>query len=528
MRVLLPAMPTSLPAPQPVTLTLSDPLPLESDLTPRTSFRWVILTLVFFAITINYIDRMVLGLLADDIKRDFHISDYAYGWITSAFSLSYAFGQSASGRWLDKVGTRAGYALALLGWSFASMAHALARGAISFGIVRGVLGVTESPAYPAATKTLAEWFPKKERAFAMGWVNFGSCIGAIVAPILVSWLAYTFGWRVAFIGTGAVGLCWLVFWVPIYRKPIEGPGRGGLMVSIAWVLVAVLALIAVGLSTISIVAGFLESRWPPLFDWTILAALLLFLFVWIRVALWARGGLSASEVNYINSDPPDAPGKVRWARLLPHRQAWAFAFGKFMTDPIWSFYLFWLPIFYKDKFKLELKGAVGPLVVIYTISGVGGVLGGWLSSGLLKRGASVNVARKTAMLVCGAAALPVLFMSYVTDMWLATALIGIALAAHQGFSSNLYTLVSDTFPKKAVGSVAGLGGTFGYLGTSLFMAFVGWIKTVTNNNYLPIFVICAVGYLIALLVIHFLMPRLTPAQVQFDEEPLAAELPPTT
>jgi len=156
------------------------------------------------------------------------------------------------------------------------------------------------------------------------------------------------------------------------------------------------------------------------------------------------------------------------------------------------------------------------------------VLGGWLSSGLLKRGASVNVARKTAMLVCGAAALPVLFMSYVTDMWLATALIGIALAAHQGFSSNLYTLVSDTFPKKAVGSVAGLGGTFGYLGTSLFMAFVGWIKTVTNNNYLPIFVICAVGYLIALLVIHFLMPRLTPAQVQFDEEPLAAELPPTT
>jgi ACS family hexuronate transporter-like MFS transporter len=285
----------------------------------------------------------------------------------------------------------------------------------------------------------------------MGFVNAGSNVGAVAAPIMVPWLAINWGWQAAFIVTGAIGLLWLVLWIPLYRRPHEHP----------------------------------------------------------RV--------SAAELAHINSDPPDAPGKVRWLRLLGFRQAWAFAVGKFMTDPIWSFYLFWLPSFFKDRHNVDLKEVAAPMITIYLMADVGSIAGGWLSSFLIKRGWSINAARKVTLLACAVCIIPSAFVSVVSNLWTAVFLSGLALAAHQGWSSNLYTLVSDTFPKKAVGSVAGLGGTWGYIGTSLFMALVGWILTATTKNYLPIFIIASSAYLVALVIIHLLMPRMDPANI--DEEP---------
>jgi MFS transporter, ACS family, hexuronate transporter len=427
-------------------------VPLSQGDARPTRFRWVVLTLIFFGVTINYVDRMVMGILAPDLRATFHIDDRAYGYITAAFGLSYAVGQAVSGRWLDWVGTRVGYAVALFGWSIASMLHALARGPWSFGLMRGLLGFAESPVFPGATKTLAEWFPKRERALAMGFANAGANVGAVVAPIVVPWLAVNWGWQTAFIATGAVGLLWLFFWVPLYRRPHEHPK------------------------------------------------------------------VNAAELAHINSDPPDVSiRKLRWAELLTHRQAWAFALGKFMTDPIWTFYLFWLPIFLKDKHGVTLGKVAAPLVVIYLMADVGSIAGGWLSSYLIQRGWTINAARKTTLLICGLCIVPSAFVSFIPGMWPAVFVIGVALAAHQGWSSNLFTLVSDTFPKRAVASVAGLGGTMGYIGYTMFGVLTGWILTVTNKDYLPIFVIAGSAYLVALLIIHLLMPRMDPAA--FQDEP---------
>src|SRR5688500_12753854 len=382
--------------PQPVVPLSYDPP------TAPTRFRWVVLTLIFFGVTINYVDRMVMGILAPDLRATFKIDDRAYGYITAAFGLSYALGQAVSGRWLDWVGTRVGYAVALFGWSIASMLHALARGPWSFGLMRGLLGFTESPVFPGATKTLAEWFPKRERALAMGFANAGANVGAVVAPIAVPWLAVNWGRQSACIVAGGVGLLWLFFWVPLYRRPHEHPK------------------------------------------------------------------VNAAELAHINSDPPEpVVGRLRWATLLTYRQAWAFALGKFMTDPIWTFYLFWLPIFLKDKHGVTLGKVAAPLVVIYLMADVGSIAGGWLSSHLIKRGWTINAARKTTLLVCGMCIVPSAFVSFIPGMWSAVLVIGVALAAHQGWSSNLFTLVSDTFPKRAVASVAGLGGTMGYIGYTM-------------------------------------------------------------
>jgi ACS family hexuronate transporter-like MFS transporter len=412
-----------------------------------TRFRWVILALVFFAITINYIDRNVMGLVAPEVREQFQIDAKAYGYISSAFALCYALGQAMSGRWLDWIGTRVGYAIALTAWSVVSMLHAFAGSAFGFGLMRGLLGVTESPAYPAANKTLAEWFPKKERALAMGFANAGANVGSILAPIMVLYLVKNHGWQWAFLGTGAVGLLWLIFWIPLYRRPEEHP----------------------------------------------------------RV--------SADELAYIHQDPPEPTGKIRWLRLLTFRQSWGFALGKLFTDPIWSFYLFWLPTFFKDRFNASLAGVALPMVVIYVMADVGSIGGGWLSSFLIHRGWSVNAARKCALLVSALAVVPAAFISTFSHMWTAVLVAGLALSAHQAFSSNLYTLVSDTFPRRAVGSVSGLGGTFGYLGTTLFMSAVGWTLSLTGNNYLPIFVACGAAYLVAFLIIQGLMPRLEPAPI---------------
>ncbi|HEY7117851.1 MAG TPA: MFS transporter [Tepidisphaeraceae bacterium] len=421
-------------------------LPLQHGPTP-TRFRWVVLTLVFLAITINYVDRLVMGILAGDLQKLYRIDDVQYGYIQGAFALSYAAGQLAAGAWLDRVGTRIGYTLSLLGWSIASMLHAVARGPWGFGIMRGLLGVSESPAYPAATKTLAEWFPRRERALAMGFVNAGSNVGAILAPLAVPWLAVNYGWEWAFIGTGGAGLIWLFLWVPLYRRPEEHP----------------------------------------------------------RV--------SAAELAHIQSDPPEPTGKVRWAKLLTYKQAWAFAIGKFLTDSMWWFYMTWFPKFLYDHHQLNLKTIGLPLVVVYVMADVGSIAGGWLSSSLIHRGWGVNAARKTALLICAVAIVPVMFAQNVTGLWGAVALLGLATASHQGFSSNLYTLVSDTFPKRAVGSVAGLGGTCGYVGATIFQIIVGY-SVEQHNNYIVPFVCSGLAYLAAFAAIQILAPRLAAAVIE--------------
>ncbi len=430
----------------------SEALPLESR--PLVSrFRWVILGLVFLAITINYVDRLVMSILSGRLQGLYGITDIDYGYINGAFALAYASGQLLAGAWLDRVGTRIGYTVSLLAWSLASAFHAVARGPWGFGIMRGLLGISESPAYPAATKTLAEWFPKRERAFAMGFVNAGSNVGAVLAPLLVPWLAQNFGWQWAFIGTGAAGLFWLILWVPIYRRPHEHP----------------------------------------------------------RV--------SQAELAYINSDPPEPTAKVRWRTLLTFRQTWGFALGKFLTDSMWWFYMTWFPKFLYDHHQLDLKNIGLPLVIVYLMADIGSIAGGGLSSFMLHRGWTVNAARKTALLIPALAILPVMFSQQVSGLWSAVFLLGLATASHQAFSSNLYTLVSDTFPKRAVGSVAGIGGTCGYIGATIFQVIVGYAVEKHQNYTLP-FICSSLAYFAAFLVIQFLMPRLKPAQ--FGQNPAAA------
>jgi ACS family hexuronate transporter-like MFS transporter len=417
-----------------------------------THVRWIILGLIFFGTAINYMDRQVLSVLAPDLKRLFHISDEGYGNIQAAFSMAYAIGQLASGGWLDRVGTRVGYALALAVWSMASMAHALARSALGFGSARMLLGVSESPNYPTAVKVLAEWFPRSERAFGMGIVNAGTLVGAVAVPAVVPWLAIRYGWQSAFLMTGFIGFCWLGLWLLLYRKPED------------------------------------HQR------------------------------VSAAELAHIRSDPPDCTSAVRWVKLLTYPQAWAFAIGKFLTDPLWWFYMSWFPNFLNEHHGLNLSRLGPPLVVIYSMSGLGSLFGGWLSSAMLKSGYSVNAARKTGMLVPALIVMPVVFAAHVHNLWLAVILMGLATAGHQGFSSNLYTLVSDMFPKHACGSIAGLGGFFGYFGATLFMTLTGLIVgRWTHQNYTILFVIAGVGYLVACLIIQILSPRLEPAAIPAEE-----------
>ncbi len=512
------APPAVIPDPPPPFPKLAEPapvLPLEYDHTfPRpaySSYRWVILFLVFLAITINYIDRMVMGILAPSLSKQYNISKEQYGYITAAFSLSYALGQAVSGRWLDWIGTRVGYAIALLGWSVASMSHALARGALGFGIARGLLGVSESPAYPAATKTLAEWFPKKERALAMGFVNAGSNVGAIAAPMMVPWLALNYGWEWAFIVSGGIGLFWLLAWVPIYRRPHEHPR----------VSAAELAHINSDAAERTVGSIHLKPLSPreKVISSTIAAIVL---YSVVNVAGWRSGWRwpVTEGVGVVVAALAAWVFTKSWVRFITYPQALAFVGGKFLTDPIWSFYLFWLPTFLNDRYGVDLKKVGLPLIVIYLMADVGSIGGGWLSSSMIKSGFSINRARKTALLICAIIVIPSVMTSKLPLLWLAVPVAGLALAAHQGFSSNLYTLVSDAFPKRAVASVAGLGGTAGYVGTALFTMFTGWVVSVTkspanpNGNYQPVFLVAGSAYLIAFLVIHVLMPRMAPARLE--------------
>lgn len=408
-------------------------------------YRWVICGLLFFATTVNYVDRQVLGILSKDLKLAIGWTEVDYGNIVAAFNAAYAFGLLLAGRLMDRIGTRIGYAVAIVWWSLAAMGHALAHTPFGFGVARAALGAGEAGNFPAAIKTVAEWFPKKERAFATGIFNAGSNVGAIIAPLTVPWIAMHLGWRWAFVLTGAIGLVWLLFWLPLYRRPEEHPK------------------------------------------------------------------VSKAELDYIQSDPPDPPAKkVPWLSLIPHRQTSAFAIGKYLTDPIWWFYLYWIPNFFRDNHGLDLTTIGPPLIVIYLIADIGSIGGGWLSSTFIKRGWTINRSRKTAMLICALVVTPIIFAPNVKNLWGAVALIGLAAAAHQGWSCNLFTTTSDMFPRQAVGSVVGIGGMAGALGGATMAVATGYILQSTGQNYSIIFMIAGTAYLIALLVIHLLVPNLTP------------------
>ncbi len=409
-------------------------------------YRWVICTLLFFATTINYVDRSIMGVLAPTLRDEIGWTDQEYGYISAAFTQAYAIGFIFAGWFIDKVGSRLGYSIYLTLWSIAAAAHALARSAFGFGLARFGLGLGESGNFPAAIKTVAEWFPKKERALAIGIFNAGSNVGAVLAPLVVPWLALNWGWQSAFMVTGLVGLVWVLFWWPVYRKPAEHPR------------------------------------------------------------------LSKTELAYIESDPPDPPIKIPWLKLIPLKQTWAFAIGKFLTDAIWWFYLFWFPLFMNDRFGVNLASIGLPMITVYLMADVGSVGGGWLSSFLLKRNWTVNAARKTAMLICALCILPVSMAPHVSGAWVAVFLIGIATAAHQGFSANIFATTSDMFPRKAVGSVVGIGGFAGAMGGVFMNLGAGWLRENTGS-YEIMFAIAAVVYLIALLIMHLLVPKLEPAKL---------------
>ena len=439
--------------------------------------RWLICALLFFAATINYVDRQVIGILKPTLQTEFGWSEVAYGWIVFSFQTAYAIGLLMVGRLMDRLGTKLGFALSIIVWSIAAMGHAFAVGigvatfgiaawvmtsfgydpatsflsasVLGFMIARFVLGLGEAGNFPASIKTVSEWFPKKERALATGIFNSGTNIGALATPLLVPLIVVAWGWYEAFIITGALGFIWLIFWWVIYKRPEDDPK------------------------------------------------------------------LSKRELAYIQSDPPEPTTRIPWSRLFPHRQTWAFAIGKFLTDPIWWVYLFWLPDFLNKQHGLDLKSFGVPLAVIYIIADVGSIGGGYISGALIKRGWTINKSRKTAMLICALAVVPIVFAATTTSLWLAVILIGIAAAAHQGWSANIFTISSDMFPKQAVGSVVGIGGMLGAVGGMIIAPLVGYILQ-TTGSYVPIFIIAASAYLLALLIIHLLAPRLEPAAIRYE------------
>ena len=429
------------------------------------NFRWTICALLFLATTINYIDRQVIGILKPMLQTRFGWSEIDYGDLVFTFQLAYAIGFLFAGRIMDRFGTKRGYALALTIWSLAAIATAwaplygapvaavlavfgikYAATVAGFLLARFVLGLAEAGNFPAAIKTVAEWFPRRERALATGIFNAGTNVGAIITPMVVPFVTVRFGWEWAFIGTGAVGLGWLIVWWLMYHQPDEHPH------------------------------------------------------------------VTAAEVAYVRSDPPESTAKVPWLTLLGHRQTWAFAIGKLMTDPIWWLYLFWMPDFFSRNYGLSLLELGPPIIVIYLIADVGSVGGGWLSSSLIRRGWTVNRARKTAMLICAAAVVPIVFASQARSMWAAVALVSLAASAHQGWSANLFTLTSDMFPRQAVGSVVGLGGFAGAVGGMMIAKLTGYILQ-TTGSYMPVFIIAGTTYLVTLLILHLLVPKLEPARI---------------
>lgn len=411
-------------------------------------YRWTIVVLLFFATTINYLDRQVIGLLKDNLAAQFNWSETDYGHIITAFSAAYAVGFLLFGFLIDRVGTKYGYTISVIVWSLSAMAHALAKSTVGFAAARTALGLGEAGNFPAAIKSVAEWFPKKERALATGLFNSGCNVAAIIGPPLVAWIYTRYGWQEAFLWTGVLGFVWMVCWIAVYDVP---------------------------------------SR---------------------------KKSLTTQEFAYIHADPEDAQGpeKFRWARLLGLRKTWAFVLGKFLTDPIWWFYLFWVPTYFNTTFHLDLRRSAVHVSTVYIAASVGSVIGGYLSGALIRKGMPVHKARKTSMFVFALLVVPVIFIQFTSSVFMAVALISLAAAAHQAWSANIFTTASDLFPKKAVSSVVGIGSMAGAVGGILFPLLIGFLldhfKSAGHltTGYNIIFGICGMAYLLAWFVMHALSP----------------------
>lgn len=419
-------------------------------------YRWRIVALLFVATTINYLDRQVIGLLKPTLEKEFNWTETDYGHIVMAFQAAYALSLVIFGGIIDRIGTKLGYAISIVVWSVAAMLHAIVGSTVGFGAVRALLGLGEAGNFPAAVKATAEWFPKRERALATGIFNSGTNIGAVVAFIIVPWILGHYGWQEAFLVTGAIGFAWLIWWWIEYQEPARHPS------------------------------------------------------------------VSTAELVYINSDSEARSANekpVSWGKLIAIRQTWAFFFGKMLTDPIWWFFLFWLPSYFSTTFNLDLKKPSLPLIIVYMATTTGSIGGGFMSGYLIKKGWSVFRARKTTMFFIALAVVPIMAARYATNIWQAVALISLAAAAHQAWSANIFTTASDMFPKKAVSSIVGIGGMAGSLGGIVFPLIVGSIldtyKAAGNLNagYNIIFTICGMAYLVAWVVMHFFTPRMEQVKV---------------
>lgn len=408
-----------------------------------SAFRWIMLALVVSATTINYLDRQIIALLKPVLEDEFGWSDRDYGHVVSAFQFAAALAYLGVGWFVDRVGVRRGYAISIALWSAAAMAHAAARTVFHFVTARVVLGIAEAANTPAAVKTIAQWFPARERALALGWMNSGSNMGAIVTPLIVPAIALAYGWQMAFILTGATGFVWLAVWLAVRQTPPSGD------------------------------------------------------------ALPASDGA--------------APKPVHWGPLLRDRRTWAIAGAKLLTDPVWWFLLFWLPDFMHRVYGLDLRTFGLPLATIYALATVGALTGGWIPGQMLRRGASLNAARKSTLLVCALAVVPIPLVLTFSNVWYAVMIVGLALAAHQGFSTNVFALATDLFPSRVVGTVVGIGALLGNLGGLAMLEFTGWMLD-TTGSYVPMFMICAVAYLLALLLIQSLVPTVRAG----DHEPADA------
>lgn len=418
--------------------------------------RWAVVALLFFATTINYLDRQVIGFLKPTLELEFNWSESDYGRIITAFSAAYALGLLFFGNLIDRIGTKAGYTFSVVFWSFAAMLHALASGTMSFALMRALLGFGEAGNFPAAIKSVAEWFPKKERALATGLFNSGASIGAVITPLLIPVILMNFGWRLTFLITGSLGFFWLLFWVFIYEKPA------------------------------------------------------------------LKKSLTKTELEYIQQDSKDSTENetpVKWMDLLKIPQTWAFIFGKFLTDPIWWFFLFWLPSYFSSAFEIDLKKPSLHLGIIYVATTLGSIGGGYLSSFLIQKGWSVSKARMSSMLVFALLVLPVMGAGHASNIWAAVALIALAAAAHNAWSANIFTVVSDVFPKKAISSVIGIGGMAGAVGGMLFPLLIGHLLDVYKNlgditaGYNILFIICGSAYLVAWIIIKLLTSKVKPVNL---------------
>ncbi|WP_077145481.1 MFS transporter [Sphingopyxis sp. KK2] len=418
---------------------------------PRAGrYRWLIVAVLFAATTVNYIDRTMLGLLKTDLTGEFGWSENDYGNIVTAFQAAYALGFLVMGWLIDRFGPKVGYAIAISIWTIGHVAHGFASSVASFMMARIVLGVGEAGHFPSVVRASSEWFPQKERSYAIGWVNSATTIGVILtAPTIWLFMVWMgFDWRQTFIYTGAFGIVLLLLWLWLYSNPRES------------------------------------------------------------------GKVSEAELAWIEHDPPEQIERLGWSAIVTKREAWAYAIGKFLTDPVWFLMLFWLPSYFIATYDVDLKVVLLPMIIMYLLSDVGSILGGWVSSKLIQRGRSVNFARKVTMLGAGCCVLPLLFVTGLDNMWLAVVLIGIALAGHQAFSSTILSIPPDMFPKRAVGSVIGLGGFAGGVGGMIMAKSTGLVLDATNGNYTVIFAACTTVYFLAVLAIHLLSPRLAPVTVE--------------